>query len=86
MLGFALTLSFAASALFVLAVIAVALHRAVSLVRPLKAALEACPQTREVRFRIVETVVVRGCGQVIALPVRPRRPAPDRAAGLRAAA
>lgn len=86
MLGFALTLSFAASALFVLAVIAVALHRAVSLARPLKAALEACPQTREVRFRIVETVVVRSGGQVLALPVRQRRVAPAATTGLRAAA
>ena len=86
MLGFALTLSFLSSALFVLAVIAVSLHRAVSVARPLKAALKACPQTRQVRYRIVETVVVSGGGQVLALPVMPRRVAPAVPAGLRAAA
>ena len=86
MLGFALTLSFVSSALFVLAVIAASLHRAVSLARPLKAALKACPQTREVRYRLVETVVVSGGGQVLALPVRPRRIAAAAPVGLRAAA
>lgn len=86
MLSLALTLSFVSSALFAAAVIGVSLRHAVGQIGPLRRALAACPQTREYRYRVVETVVVVDGGNVLALPVRSRRSAEAVTDGLRAAA
>ena len=70
MIAFGLATLFVLAALVALAVIAVAVARALPQVRELKAALANCPETRELRFTVRELVVAPARGNVVALPVR----------------
>lgn len=86
MLNLALTLAFTAAALLAVVTIAAMLRRALPQIAGLRGALAACPQTREYSYRVVETVVAHGGGQVLALPLRSRQARLAAPAGLRAAA
>lgn len=82
---FALSLLFAASAMLAIASIALGWRpyaRRIALVRQ---ELAACPETRELRFRVVEFGAARGSARVHVLPLR-RRVVPDLPEELRAAA
>lgn len=86
MLIAALPLLFLAAALLAGGTIVAALRRALPQVAGLRAELAACSDRREVRFRVVETVVRVNDGKIVALPVRPRPVRPVLLPGLRAAA
>ncbi|NOU02326.1 MAG: hypothetical protein HOO94_01610 [Novosphingobium sp.] len=86
MLTAALPLLFLAAALLAVGTIAVALRRALPQVAGLRAEVAACSDRREVRFRVVETVVRVADGKVVALPVRPRPVRSVLLPGLRVAA
>lgn len=86
MLNLALTLSFTAAALLAVVTIVATLRRALPQVAGLRDALATCPQTREYRYRVMETVVTHGGGQILALPLRPRQARLIGRTGLRAAA
>ncbi len=86
MLTFALPLLFVATALLAVSTIIASLHRALPLVAGLRSDLAACTDRREVRYRVIETVVRVNDGKIVTLPVKPRQTAPVRTGGLRAAA
>ncbi|MBS0475550.1 MAG: hypothetical protein JSR28_10455 [Proteobacteria bacterium] len=83
MLTFAIASLFACLAVAATAVIAASLHGALPRIAGLRRDLALCSDTAAVRIRIIETIVCYDDGKVVALPLRPRRPA---AQGLRAAA
>jgi len=70
MIAFGLAALFTIAAIVALTVIAAAMLRALPQARALKAALAACPETRELRFTIRELVVTPARSNVVALPVR----------------
>ena len=84
MLSFAISALFLAAAAIACRVLAFQLAAALPQAAQLRQALHGCPQTRELRFTIVETLVTPRHGDVIALPIRIKplagQPKPFRAA------
>lgn len=86
MLTVALPLLFVATALLAIGTIVTSLRRALPQVATLRSELAACTDRRELRYRVIETIVQVNDGKVVTLPVRLRQPVPARTSGLRAAA
>lgn len=84
MTGFEAAVLFSLAGLLAISDIAGSLRRIYGRVGAIKAQLEACPQTLEMRYRITETVVAWNDGTVVEFPVRRVLPRP--ADALRAAA
>lgn len=84
MLSFATSAVFLAAAVIACGVLGFQLAAALPQAAQLKQALRDCPQTRELRYTIVETMVTPRHGDVVALPARIRplaaQPKPFRAA------
>ena len=70
MLTFGLIALFTAAAIIAVAMLGWQIADAVPHVAQLKAALAECPQAREVRFTLRETLVSPRHGQVVVLPVK----------------
>lgn len=84
MTGFEAAVLFSLAAVLALCDIAGSLRRIYGRAGAIKAQLEACPQSLEMRYRITETVTAWNDGTVVEFPVRRSLPRP--AHGLRAAA
>ena len=83
MLTFGLIALFAFAALVAISMLISQIADALPRVADLKAALAECPQTRELRFTIRETLVSPRHGQIVALPIKVKpmgSPEPLRAA------
>jgi hypothetical protein len=84
MLEFEFAALFAVAALLILGGLAGSIHRALSLVKQLRADLAACPDRLELRYTITETVARWNDGTVV--PLRPRQARLVARPALRAAA
>ena len=83
MLTFGLIALISTAAIVAISMLAWQIADALPRVADLKAALAECPQTRELRFTIRETLVSPRHGQIVALPIKVKptgSPEPLRAA------